>query len=63
MRHKLDIMEVKCLWRMYGAMRMDIWRNEKVRHRVGVRGKMIESKQEGLEVVQTCGAYELEAVD
>ena len=37
--HKLDAMEHKCLWKACLIIRIDRWRNEKVRRCVGVREK------------------------
>ena len=42
-RHKLGVMELRSSQRMCEVTRMDRWRNEKVRFKVGVREKMSDS--------------------
>ena len=38
--HELDVMEMKLLRSMYGVIRMDRWRNVRVRLRNSVKGKV-----------------------
>ena len=38
-RHRLDVMDFKCFLSVCGVTRMDCWRNEEVRLRVGVKKK------------------------
>ena len=45
-RRKLDVMEIRGLRSMYGVMRMDRFRNEVVRERVGA-GKKLSERMSG----------------
>ena len=50
-RHKLYLLEMKCLRKICLVIGVDSWRNEEVRRR------------ERFEVARTCGAYDLRAID
>ena len=39
-RHEVDVVKIKCLCSMCGVTRMDSWRTEVVRRKVGVSEKM-----------------------
>ena len=56
--HNLDIIEIKRLRKVCRATKMDRWRNEEVRHTVGVKENMSDRVTGRLRSVRTCGAYE-----
>ena len=63
-RHKLNVMEMKCLWNMCGLTILDGCRNEKVGQIVSERKKKaLQSGTSSFEVVRICGASECRAVE